>query len=144
VEISNGAIIKCNYEMCVKVVNKSKIKCKTPLTVTLNVCFKVFNSVLQIFSHFLKCLQQFHASHCSYYFHSFRSDAATTAILSASFDFIISSVLLPAMAMLLYLLIINIHFGSHSDVLFNISSIPTYIHINISYDFSKAAYALHL
>jgi hypothetical protein len=31
--ISDGAIIKCNYELCVKVVNKSNIKPKTPSTV---------------------------------------------------------------------------------------------------------------
>jgi hypothetical protein len=29
VEISDGAIIKCNYELCVQVVNKSNIQSKT-------------------------------------------------------------------------------------------------------------------
>jgi hypothetical protein len=35
VKISDGAIIKCNYELCVKVVNKSNIKPVTPSVVTL-------------------------------------------------------------------------------------------------------------
>jgi hypothetical protein len=33
-EISDGAIIKCNYKLCVKVVNKSNIQSKTPSRVT--------------------------------------------------------------------------------------------------------------
>jgi hypothetical protein len=33
-EICDGAIIKCNYELCVKVVNISNIEYKTPSTVT--------------------------------------------------------------------------------------------------------------
>jgi hypothetical protein len=35
VEISGGAIIERNYELCGKVVNKSNIKSKTPSRVTL-------------------------------------------------------------------------------------------------------------
>jgi hypothetical protein len=31
VEISDGGIIKCNYELCVKVVSKSNIQSKTPV-----------------------------------------------------------------------------------------------------------------
>jgi hypothetical protein len=34
VEISSGAIIKCNYEFCVKMVNKANIHFKTPSIVT--------------------------------------------------------------------------------------------------------------
>jgi hypothetical protein len=36
VEISDGAIIKLNYELCVKVVNKSNIQPETPSIVTLS------------------------------------------------------------------------------------------------------------
>jgi hypothetical protein len=36
VEISDGTIIKCNYELCVKVVNESNIQSKTPPRVTQN------------------------------------------------------------------------------------------------------------
>jgi hypothetical protein len=35
VEISDGARIKCNYELCVKVVNKSNIQSTTSSRVTL-------------------------------------------------------------------------------------------------------------
>jgi hypothetical protein len=35
VEISDGTVIKCNYELCAKVVDKSNIQSKTPKTVTL-------------------------------------------------------------------------------------------------------------
>jgi hypothetical protein len=34
VEIIDGAVIKCNYEFCVKVVNKSNNQSKTPSRVT--------------------------------------------------------------------------------------------------------------
>jgi hypothetical protein len=36
VEIGDGAIIKCNYEVCVKVVNKSNIKSETSSIFNLN------------------------------------------------------------------------------------------------------------
>jgi hypothetical protein len=34
-EISDGAVINCNYELCVKVVNKSNIQSKTPSRISL-------------------------------------------------------------------------------------------------------------
>jgi hypothetical protein len=34
VEISDGSVIKCSYELCGKVVNKSNIHSKTPSKVT--------------------------------------------------------------------------------------------------------------
>jgi hypothetical protein len=35
VKINGGAVVKCNYELCVEVVNKSSIQSKTPSRVTL-------------------------------------------------------------------------------------------------------------
>jgi hypothetical protein len=35
VEISDGVIIKCNYELCVNVISKSNYQSKTPSIVTL-------------------------------------------------------------------------------------------------------------
>jgi hypothetical protein len=47
VEISDGAIIKCNYELCVKVVNKSNIQSKTQSRVIMHVtvsCLQIYNA----------------------------------------------------------------------------------------------------
>jgi hypothetical protein len=41
VKISDGAIIKCNYGLCVELVNKSNIQTKTPSRVTQN-CDNIF------------------------------------------------------------------------------------------------------
>jgi hypothetical protein len=49
VEIDDGAVIKCNYESCVKVVSKSNIQSKTPSEVT-HTSDHIFSSVFPDFA----------------------------------------------------------------------------------------------
>jgi hypothetical protein len=46
VKISDGAKIKCNYELCGKVVNKSNIQSKTPSIVT-HICDNIFDGCIR-------------------------------------------------------------------------------------------------
>jgi hypothetical protein len=51
VEISDGAIIKCNYELCAEVVNESDIQSKAPSRVILirgNIFMFLAPSVLDV------------------------------------------------------------------------------------------------
>jgi hypothetical protein len=52
-EIGDGAIIKCNYELCVKVVNKSIIQSTTTsiVTNTRDITFVTHVHVLAVQSH---------------------------------------------------------------------------------------------